>query len=63
MKKLTLSFSVLILVVMLSADSFSQRKSLSIFPETNQSQVVEKARKKLNSNDVDGALKFLMKQS
>jgi tetratricopeptide (TPR) repeat protein len=59
MKKLTLSFSVLILVVMLSADSFSQRKSLSIFPETNQSQVVEKARKKLNTNDVDGALKIL----
>lgn len=59
MKKSILSLALLFFICSLLTDGFAQKNSSSLFTESKFSEVVAKSRKKLDANDIDGALKIL----
>jgi tetratricopeptide (TPR) repeat protein len=59
MKKYILLLAVSAVLSALPHNVFTQKKLAGMFPETEQSATVKKAYKKLESNDISGALKIL----
>ena len=59
MKKYILFLTVSAVLLALQLDVFTQKKLAGMFPETEQSAAIKKAYKKLESNDISGALKIL----
>lgn len=59
MKKSILLFAVFFLLSALSSEVFGQRNISGLFGDYDNSAAVQKANKKLEKNDVDGALKIL----
>ena len=59
MKKSILILAVLFFTCLPPTDGLAQRKPSSLFTESKPSEIVAKSRKKLDDDDIDGALKIL----